>query len=170
MFDVQDLASESSLESQRNRKRAVKLISIVIATFAGAFFYYNICMVFNQQKNRLCKFSQVQKTCNHRNIDCRGILNSPKYIYILRLKFKLDFQLKWKQTNFGGQNILRSFEHVAIHFSIPSFQRNCNCCFTNNIVIFRFMAANTGETDKFSSIRETPHRKGWKKDNKYEYI
>ena len=38
MFDVQDLASESSLESQRNRKRAVKLISIVIATFAGAFF------------------------------------------------------------------------------------------------------------------------------------
>ena len=36
-FVLQDFASESSLEAQRNRKRAVKLISIVISTFAGLF-------------------------------------------------------------------------------------------------------------------------------------
>merc|ERR550532_3368534 len=41
----QDLASESSLESQRNRKRAVKLISIVISTFAGSWLPIQVILL-----------------------------------------------------------------------------------------------------------------------------
>ena len=44
--DMQDFASESSVEAQRNRKRAVKLISIVIATFAGSLFVFFFVFVF----------------------------------------------------------------------------------------------------------------------------
>ena len=43
---MQDFASESSMEAQRNRKRAVKLISIVIATFAGSLFVFFFVFVF----------------------------------------------------------------------------------------------------------------------------
>ena len=35
MMILQDFATDSSLEAQKNRKRAIKLISIVIASFAG---------------------------------------------------------------------------------------------------------------------------------------
>ena len=44
--DMQDFASESSMEAQRNRKRAVKLISIVIATFAGSLLVFAFAFVF----------------------------------------------------------------------------------------------------------------------------